>query len=162
MANLLTRRTPTPLAERLDPLTSFRNLLSWDPFQDITRFDPFLNVRGLAAERGQEWLPAMEVKETPDTFEFKVDVPGMKEEDLEVTLSGNRMSISGKREAEKKEESETYLTYERNFGSFNRTFTLPDDIDSDKVNAELKDGVLWVTVPKIPEARAKKIDITGK
>lgn len=162
MANLLTRRTSSPLAGRLEPFTSLNNMLAWDPFQDLMRLDPYLGARGQLATRGQEWLPAMEVKETPTTFEFKVDVPGMKEEDLDVTLSGNRMSISGKREAETKEETDTYLTYERNFGSFNRTFSLPDEIDADKVNAELKNGVLCVTIPKIPEARAKKIEIAGK
>lgn len=107
----------------------------------------------------QELRPAVEVKETPTTFEFKLDVPGIQEKDLDVSLAGNRLSISGKREAESKEDTETYHTYERRFGSFTRSFSLPEEVDTSKIGAVLKDGVLAVTVTKAPEARAKRIDV---
>ena len=162
MANLLTRRPSPTFNKGLEPFSAARNLLTFDPFRDWATFDPFSLMRGTLAETKQDWLPALEVKETPTTFEFKADVPGIKEEDLDVSLSGNRLTLSGKRDAETREDTDTFHTYERSFGSFTRTFMLPDEVDADKVKAELKDGVLWVTVPKIPEARAKKIEISGK
>src|SRR5262245_43358340 len=82
----------------------------------------------------------------------KADVPGVKESDLDVTLTGNRLTISGKREAERKEQTETYYAYERSYGDFTRAFTLPDGIDTNSVVADLKDGVLTVSVRKTPES----------
>ncbi|HET8714619.1 MAG TPA: HSP20 family small heat-shock protein [Holophagaceae bacterium] len=162
MANLLIRRPSSLLSEEADPFASMKGLLAWDPFQELRRMDPFRLLRGASPEGLQELVPALEVKETPTAFEVRMDVPGLKESDLDVSLSGNRLCISGKREAEEKEETDTYHAYERSYGAFNRTFSLPEDIDANKIKAELKDGVLALSVPKLPEARAKKIEITGR
>jgi HSP20 family protein len=74
-------------------------------------------------------------------------------------VSGNRLTVAGKREEEKKHETETYFSYERSYGTFTRSFTLPEGIESDKVQASLKDGVLSILVPKKPEAQPKKVAI---
>jgi HSP20 family protein len=74
-------------------------------------------------------------------------------------MTDHRLTVSGKREEEKKQENETYFSYERSYGTFTRTFTLPEGIDVDKVIANLKDGVLSILVPKRPEAQPKKVAI---
>lgn len=162
MFNLIKRRTslPTPALDRpwgWSPSVS--TLMDWDPFQDLLGSDPF---RGVLSETGRDLFPALQLKETPNAFEFKMDVPGVKESDLDVSLSGNRLSISGRREAESKEENETYHAYERRFGSFSRFVTLPEEVATDKIKASLEEGVLNISVPKLPEARPQKIDVIAK
>jgi len=136
-----------------DPFRAMRELLQWNPWGEP-----------LASLRGTERLfaPSFEIKETQDAFVFRADVPGVKEADLDVKLTQNRLSISGKRDSERTEKGETFYTTERSYGSFTRAFTLPDGIDAAKIKAELKEGVLTLSVPKKPEVQPKKIDVTTK
>jgi HSP20 family protein len=136
-----------------EPARLMRSLLQWDPFREMIPFVP--------EERGG-FVPAFDIKETKEGYVFKADIPGVKESDLEVTLTGNRLTISGKREAEKEEKTETLYTYERSYGSFTRSFTLPEGIENEKVNAEMKDGVLSIFVAKKPELQPKKIDVQAR
>ena len=134
----------------------------WDPFRvmrDVLRWDPFRELEAAAAGDYGLFAPSFDVKENKDGYVFRADLPGVKEEDLEISLTGNRLAISGKREAEKREQGETYYATERSYGSFSRAFTLPDGTDGDNVKAELKNGVLQVTVPKKPEVQPRKITI---
>jgi len=78
---------------------------------------------------------------------------------LDINVLGNRLSVSGKREQEHKEDTDTYHLMERSFGSFSRTFTLPDEVEADHVHAELKEGILNLTIPKRPGAKAQKVKI---
>jgi HSP20 family protein len=110
-----------------------------------------------AAQAG--FAPSFEIKETKDAYVFKADIPGVKESDLEVTVTGNRLTLSGKREAEKQEQTETYYTCERSYGEFTRAFTLPEGVDMNSVHAELNQGVLTVSIRKTPEAQPKKIAV---
>ena len=103
--------------------------------------------------------PAFEVKETKESYIFKADLPGVNESDIDITRTGNRLTVGGKREAEKEEQTDTFYTYERTYGSLTRSFTLPDGIDSDHISADLKAGVLTLIVPKTPEAQPKKIGL---
>jgi HSP20 family protein len=133
----------------------------WDPFRvmrDVLRWDPFRELEATGGEYGL-FSPNFDVKETKEGFVFRADLPGVKEEDLEISLTGNRLTISGKREQEKHEQGDTYYTSERSYGTFSRAFTLPDGTDGDNVKAELKDGVLQVIVPKKPEVQPRKIAI---
>jgi HSP20 family protein len=142
-----------PLAERaIDPWRAMRSLLSWDPFVEMAPF-PALEDRAFAV------TPAFDVKETKDAYEFRADVPGVQDKDLEVTMTGNRLTVSGKRESEKEDKSDRYYAYERSYGSFTRSFTLPDGADTDKLRASLDKGVLAITVPKKAEVQAKKIAV---
>jgi HSP20 family protein len=134
-----------------DPLRAARDLFRWDPFREMAPF-------GFASE-GAIYNPAFEVKETKDGYVFKADLPGVKEDDLDVTRTGSRLTVTGKREAEKEDKSDTYYTYERSYGGFTRAFTLPEGIDGEHIRAELKDGVLTIVVPKAPEAQPKKISL---
>lgn len=138
----------------VDPFEVMRDFIRWDPFRELSR-----GVVGGGEAAG--FIPSFEVKETKDSYVFKADLPGVKQEDLDISLTGNRLTLSGQRQEEKKDESDTHYVYERSFGSFSRSFTLPEGIDVDHVQAELKDGVLNVVVPKKPEVQPKRILVKG-
>jgi HSP20 family protein len=141
-----------------------RQPTEWNPFRamrDLFRWDPFQEMAPMPAAAGgaMTFAPDFEVKETKDSYQFTADLPGIKEKDLEVTSTGNRLTVSGKRDAEQQEKTDTYFLYERSYGSFTRAFTLPEGIDAEHIKAELKDGVLKLVVPKKPEAMPKKITV---
>ena len=138
-----------------NPARLMRDLLRWDPFREMAPLLP-----SLPAFEAMEWNPSFDVIENEDAYLFKADVPGVKKEDLEISTTGNRLQISGKRDSEKEKETETIYTYERQCGSFVRSFTLPEGADLEHAKSELKDGVLTLTVPKLPGAHAKKIPIS--
>jgi HSP20 family protein len=106
-----------------------------------------------------EFSPAFDVSETRDAYVFKADVPGVKEGDLDVTVTGSRLTVTGKRDEEKEEKTERQYTYERSYGSFTRSFTLPEGVDTANTHADLRDGVLTLTVRKSQEAQSKKVQI---
>lgn len=132
-----------------------RNMLGWDPFREMEPYFPSLP----AGIQMQGFNPDIEVKETGDAFLFKADVPGVKESDINVTLTGNRLTISGERNEEKEEKTHAYYACERKYGSFNRSYTLPEGVDAGNIHADLKAGVLTVAVPKKPEVQPKKIAV---
>lgn len=151
MANITKGNGPqTPTTTEIDPFRMMRDLMRWDPFRTMM---PTLTMLETT------WNPSFEVRENGDSFVFKADVPGIKADEIDVSLSGNRLNISGKREAEKETKDETVYVYERSYGSFARSFTLPDGIDAQHVKSELKDGVLTVAVPKKATAKPQKIAI---
>lgn len=134
----------------------------WDPFRLMQEmwggWDPF---RQMAPVYGEErgFMPTFDVKENKDGYVFKADLPGVKEGDLEISLTGNMLTIAGKREAEKRDEGDTWYSYERSYGSFTRSFTLPEGADGDNVRADLRDGVLTLMLPKRPELQPKRIAV---
>lgn len=106
------------------------------------------------------WTPALDVYEDKDSYTIKAELPGMKKEEIEVSLHDGTLSLSGERKAEAKvEEGETYRS-ERYFGRFQRSVALPSAVATDKVKASYKDGVLTVTLPKAEEAKRKQIDVS--
>lgn len=121
-----------------------------DPFQMIRDFfvDPFRAVSMPLVGRELAWNPCFEVRETDNAFVFKADLPGVKQEDVDIQLVENRLLITGKREHEAEQDEGTLHTYERMYGSFQRAFMLPDNADLDKISTDLKDGVLTMVVPK--------------
>jgi HSP20 family protein len=145
--------TPALARSTWDPFQSMRELFRWDPFQ-LGALSPF--------QPSSSFAPEFDVKETKESFVFRADLPGVAEKDLQVQLSGNRLSVSGKRESEKTEQNDTYYASERSYGSFTRSFTLPEGIDADKAHADLKNGVLSIAIPKRPEAQPRKINVNGK
>ena len=139
---------PTRRHQTWDPFVTLRDLMRWDPFRESV-------LEPLSAS----FSPAFEVKETKDAFEFKADVPGVVAKDIDVKLTNKRLTVTAKREAEKSDKGETYYTYERSYGSFTRSFTLPEGTSGEGVHADLKDGVLKVVLPKKPEAKARQVPI---
>lgn len=144
-----------------------RRLLQWDPFQTMREMLNLEPGSSLLPElwRGQErlgvFIPSFDVWETQGAYVFKGDVPGFREQDIDISMTGNRLTLSGKREAEQVSESDTYYCSERSMGTFSRTFTLPDGINADQIRADLKDGVLTVNVPKAAEVQPKRIAVQG-
>lgn len=139
-----------------NPVRVMREMLRWDPFREMAPLMP-----SFAPFERMEWSPSFDVSENKDAYLFKADVPGVKKEDLEITTTGNRVQISGKRDTEQETKTDTFYTYERQYGSFTRSFTLPDGADLEHAKSELKDGVLTLVVPKQPGAQAKKIPIAA-
>ena len=126
-----------------DPFAMARELLSWDPF--------------FAGRQVTAFSPAFEVKETTDAFVLRADLPGVVDKDLDISLHNNVLTVSGSRSAEERKEGETYALYERQYGSFSRSFSLPDIADSEKIDAKLDAGVLTLTIGKRVEAKPRKI-----
>lgn len=143
-----------------NPMTEPTRTREWDPFrvmQEMMRWDPFQEMAPM--ERGRAFYPQFDVKETGDAYVFTADLPGVKENDVEISLTGNRLVVSGKRDMEDRKEGDNWYTYERSYGSFTRAFTLPQGVDADKIDAQLKDGVLTLTVAKKPEVQPRRIQI---
>ncbi len=152
MTNLIVSRNNAEfprLPAQAEPLHWMR----WDPFRQMA---PFLT----GEEQPVRFAPDFDVKETKAGFVFKADVPGIKEKELEITMTGNRLTISGKREAEKEDNTETYYACERAYGSFTRAFTLPEGTDGgSNIRAELHEGVLTLLLPKKPELQPRRIEV---
>jgi HSP20 family protein len=105
------------------------------------------------------WNPALDLYEDKDNLYVKVELPGMKREDIEVSLHEGSLSISGERKGEEKHEDAEVYRAERFFGRFQRTVTVPTSVAVDKVKAQYKDGILTITLPKTEEAKPKHIDV---
>ena len=105
--------------------------------------------------------PAVDLVEKNDAYEVTAELPGMEDKDIEVKLAGGLLTIKGEKEEEKEEKNKDYYLRERHFGSFERQFAVPEDVDADKVEASFKKGVLTVMLPKKPEAikPEKKIEV---
>lgn len=140
---------------QFDPLRAMREMLRWDPFREMA---PFAGLPSLELEG---FNPDFEVTENKDGYVFKADLPGVKKEDIEITTMGNRLQISGKRDKEQETKTDAVYTYERQYGSFVRTFTLPDGADVDHAKSELKDGVLTLVIPKSASSQTKKIAVSS-
>jgi HSP20 family protein len=128
-----------------DPFAMARDLLTWDPFY--------------AAREAPAFTPAFEVKDTPDAFVLKADLPGVAEADLEISVHNHTLTVSGVRRSEERKDGETYSLYERQFGAFTRSFKLPELADGEKIGAKLDAGVLTLTIGKKAEAKPRKIAV---
>jgi len=105
------------------------------------------------------WTPALDLYEEKDNLVVKVELPGMKREDIEVSLHEGSLSISGERKSEETHQDADVHRTERFFGRFQRTVALPTPVAADKVKAQYKDGILTITLPKTEEAKPKRIDV---
>jgi HSP20 family protein len=136
--------TPARYVTR-DPFQVARDLLSWDPFFGNRQVSAF--------------VPAFEVKETNDAFILKGDIPGVAEADLDIAVHNNILTVSGTRQSEERKEGDSFALYERQYGSFSRSFSLPDTADGERVEANLDSGVLTLTIWKKAEAKPRKITV---
>jgi HSP20 family protein len=104
-------------------------------------------------------LPAVDVRETEDSYLMEVELPGLTEKDVDVKLENNLLTISSKKEEKKEEKKNGYLLRERKSSSFARSFVLPDEVDREKIDAQFKNGVLSIAFPKAPAAKPKTIEV---
>src|SRR6476646_224033 len=146
----------------------------------IVRYDPFRDLRTLQEEvnrlcstnltrafgdegiaRGA-WAPSVDIYENKDQIVLEAELPGMQQEDFDLTIENNVITLRGERRFEKTEESDNYHRVERSYGTFTRSFTLPQTVSADEAKAEYNNGVLRVTLPKREEAKSRRIQVTGE
>jgi HSP20 family protein len=142
---------PVPMAPGMEPFALMRNFMRWDPFRDL---DFNLDLQS-------NFTPSFDIRELPEAYLFEADLPGIRQEDLDLNLTGNRLTVTGKRECSAKRDNENVFAMERSFGCFCRSFNLPEGVDASSIKADLKDGVLTLTLPKVPEVQPKKISISS-
>lgn len=142
-------------------------IMPWKPFREMEPFqsemDSFLSrVLGeaLPARLGEDgWLPRIDIAETKDSLVIEAELPGMDTNDIEVNLIGDLLTIKGEKQTEREENGKYYHCIERHSGTFKRTFRVPINVQSSKVDASFDKGILTITLPKTEEAKEKEIKI---
>jgi HSP20 family protein len=142
-------------------------IVRWDPFGELadmqSRLNRLFTVQPSAHPEGEaflaDWSPAVDLQETEGEYLIKADLPEVKKEDVKVTVQDNVVTVAGDRRQEKEEKGKKFHRIERAYGHFERRFALPTDVDTPKVHAEYKDGVLNVTLPKTAKALPKSVDV---
>jgi HSP20 family protein len=146
----------------------------------ITRYDPFRDLRNLQEEvnrlftgnigrsfedegiaRGS-WSPSVDIYENKDQIVLEAELPGMKQEEFDLSIENNILTLRGERQFEKKEEADNYHRVERAYGSFTRSFTLPNTVSGEDATADYRNGVLRVVIPKREEVKARRIEIKSE
>lgn len=146
-------------------------VIRYDPFRDLRTLQEEVNrlfstnlTRGFGEEgigRGA-WNPSVDIYENKDHIVLEAELPGMNREDFELSVENNVITLRGERQFEKKDDSDNYHRVERSYGSFTRSFTLPQTVSADGATAEYRNGVLRVTLPKREETKARRIQIGGE
>lgn len=145
-----------------------KDLMEWRPFREVTRlrremdrfWDEFFGpTRRFFRPPEMEWTPAVDVAETPQAVVVKAEVPGMDPKDLNISVTGDVLTVKGEKKTEREEKEESYHLVERSYGSFSRSLILPAAVDVDRIEAKYEKGVLTVTCPKKEEVKPKAIEI---
>jgi HSP20 family protein len=146
-------------------------IVRYDPFRDLRTLQEEVNrlfstnlTRGFGEEgigRGA-WNPSVDIYENKDQIVLEAELPGMNREDFELSVENNVITLRGERQFEKKDDSENYHRVERSYGSFTRSFTLPQTVSAEGATAEYQNGVLRVVLPKREETKARRIAVTGE
>jgi HSP20 family protein len=127
-----------------------------------TFFDRFFRDMPWTGWEGEEWLPSVNVSETDGDIKVKAELPGLEAKDIDISVSGDVLTIKGEKKEEKEEKEEKYYYKEQYSGSFQRCIRLPAEVQSDKVDAKFKNGVLNVVLPKSKESETKKIKVKSE
>ena len=145
-------------------------IVRWSPFRDVVgirdemdrMFDNFFARAGEQGSIESAWAPTVDIYETKEAVIIDAELPGMKQNDITVSVSDNVLTIKGEKKLEKEVKEENFHRVERAYGMFSRSFTLPVGVQADKIKATYKDGVLKITLPKAEEAKPKQIPIDVK
>lgn len=138
-----------------------RNLTRWN--QDIdSMFDSFFGEKNLFARDSGSFMPRVDIVDEKDTVRLEMEMPGMNKEDIKVTVENGVLIISGERTRKSDEKDANYVRCERCYGTFSRSFTLGDDIDSEHISADYKNGILYLTLPKTEKSKPKEIMVAVK
>jgi HSP20 family protein len=155
------------LAEQPRPGRVTMNLMRFDPFRELEEVSNRLNkvfgkdMQALSVpdDGFAEWAPAMDVQETDSEYLVKADLPDVKREDVKVSVEDGVLAVEGERKMETEEKGRKFHRIERSYGKFVRRMAVPTNVDSQKVAAEFKDGVLNIHLPKSPSVKPRAIDI---
>jgi HSP20 family protein len=139
-------------------------LVRWEPVRELSSLDRLFNTffdtpttrNGSAARR---WLPAMDVVETDQDFVLTADLPGLTEDDVNIEVAENVLTVSGERKAAHEDKREGFVRVERSYGAFRRSLTLPKGVDAEAVSASFDKGVLEIRIPKPEERKPRKVAI---
>jgi len=142
-------------------------IVRWDPFNDLIQLRDEIGRWFEGAEKRIEkktavWAPSVDIKETETDITVKADLPGMKKEDIDISIDNDTLVIKGERKFEKEEKDKDYVRMERSYGSFYRSFTLGVPVKEDEVKASYKNGVLEIVIPKAEVKKAKKVEIKAE
>lgn len=145
------------------------DIMEWKPFREVSKlrsemdrlWDDYFGS-GRRAFKSETWVPSVDVSETDDKIVVKAEIPGMESKDIDISLSGDVLTIKGEKKSEREEKEENYHLVERSYGSFSRSLRLPVGVDGDKIEASYKQGVLTVTCPKKEEVKPKPIEIKAE
>ena len=148
------------------PYRALRSLMNVDPFENLQQEVNSLLGRFRGDQNG-DWpegalLPSVDLCETGDAVQVKMDVPGVKPEEIEIEVTGNILRVKGEHKEEKEEKGSTYHFIERRKGAFARVISLPASVKEEKVTAECKNGVLTISLPKIEVATTQKVKVVAK
>ena len=136
-------------------------LTAWDPVRLLDRMvDDVMNGSFGTATSAKSFVPNVDVRSNEDRVSFYFDIPGVKKEDIEITLERGVLTVKGARQFEAGKSKEQLLLG-RSYGSFSRSFSLPDHLDEEKLAASLTDGVLAIEIPRLQKAKPRKIEISG-
>jgi HSP20 family protein len=140
------------------------NLISWSPFRELDDFfdrysRELARVRSGAAENGMQWRPSADIVENDNEYTIKADLPEVKKDDIDIRIENGVLTLTGERRFEKSTEDEKEHRRETFYGSFARSFSLPDDVDVDKISAECKDGVLKLHLPKSEAKKPRSVEV---
>jgi HSP20 family protein len=145
------------LKER-NPLT-MSTALSLDPFNGLRLFEDAVTRLMSEPSAGRPWSPAVDIVETEDGLHLKADLPDVNIEDIDIRVENNTLSIRGNRKFEKDQKVKGYHRIERSYGEFVRSFALPSTVDTEKVTADYKNGVLTVSLPKKETAKPRQVKV---
>lgn len=143
-------------------------IIRWDPFRDLVTLREKMNrlFEDAVTARGEEkdmisstWAPSVDIFETENALVLTAEVPGVDEDNIEIKIEDNTLSLKGERKFEKETHEENYHRIERSYGSFYRSFTIPRQVDQEKIKAEHDNGVLRITMPKKTESKPKTIKV---
>jgi HSP20 family protein len=140
-----------------------RKLVRFEPLRDAMslrdEMDRLFDAVAGRTEREPNWAPPMDIEETKESVVVRAEVPGMKKDDIKISLSGDVLSICGERKWESEQEDKTWHRIERAYGKFQRSLVLPSDVEGDKAKASYQDGILQLTLPKSDRAKSREISI---
>ncbi len=153
-------------------------LIRWNPVRDVTSWHPLINFANVQREfdrmlnrfsndvRDEEvsntLMPAADIVERENDFNIRIDLPGVDKKDVKIIVQNDVLTIKGEKKQESEKKDDNYFRVERSYGTFQRSFTLPASVASDKIDASYNNGVLTISIPKLEEAKPKEIEVKVK
>ena len=131
----------------------------WDPFSEMSRLQD--EMSRWSGDRRGGFVPPVDIYEDKEAIFVKAELPGVKVDDVHISVENNLLTIRGDRKLEREEKKDNYHRIERTYGSFTRSFTLPSTVQTDQIDADMKDGILTLRLPKRAEAQPRRISVKG-